>query len=110
VRYLPSYNAEDVQSLWEDIIAHDLSIDDPFFAQNNPQYNDRIAIAKKEIQRAKKTKVVPLNFNKIAFRKAPYSEQKVLDPIFRFEFRMLNVNHSCCSNCFETRIEMKTTI
>ena len=87
----------------------DLSIDDPYYALNECQYNDRIEAAKKEIKRAKKKSTI-LDFDKIAFRQAPYSEQKILDSIFRFEFRMLNLKHSVCSNCFETRIDMKTTI
>ena len=82
---------------------------DPFFAASESEYNQLVAEAKIVIKRAKEKKN-HLSFDRDVFQKASFTEQKVLDSIFRFESRMLNTQHSVCSSCHEARIDMKTTL
>lgn len=105
---MSTYDADAVQTLWEDAISFDIDFQDPFFATSDADYQNKCMEIKEKVRRAKK-KGCSLNFNRGPFRKAPYSEQKALDPIFRFEYRMFRLEHSICSSCFETRIVMKTT-
>ena len=106
---LKDYDSRVVQTIWEDSTSLDLPLEDPFFAQSNSQYNDLVSAAHDGIKKARK-KLDPLNFNRDLFRRSSYKEQRTLDSIFRFEARMLNLNHSVCSSCFETKIDLKTTI
>ena len=99
---LKDYDSRVVQTIWEDSISLDLSLEDPFFAQSNSQYNDLVTAAHDGIKKARK-KLDPLNFNRDLFRRSSYKEQRTLDSMFRFEARMLNLNHSVCSSCYETR-------
>lgn len=106
---MKDYDAERVQLLWEEAISLDADVQDPYYATDNSNYNERLDLARERICLAKK-KITPISFNKAAFRSASFTEQKVLDSTFRFEVRMLNISHSVCASCFETRIEMTTTV
>lgn len=107
--YLKDYDRDITQDIWEDAISMDISFNDPYYAQNNDDYHDRLASARQAIRCAKRTENEKLIFDKTAFRNAPYAEQKILDATFRFEYRMLNIHHSVCMSCLECRIEQTTT-
>lgn len=105
---LKSYNINKVQTIWEDSIDHDLTLDDPFYSNSHDDYVSRVKKADQLIKRAKKSGP-GIGFNRQSFRKASYREQKILDSSFRFEYRMANIDHSVCASCFESRIGMRTT-
>ena len=84
-------------------------MDDPFNSVSQEDYVFRIKKAETLIKAAKKAGL-GIGFNRESFRKAPHYEQKILESIFRFEYRMANVDHSVCSSCHESSIDMKTTI
>lgn len=62
-------------------------------------------MAQSKITRASKTQSRP-PFNTESFRRAPYHEQVILDSLLRFESRMVSIEHSVCTACFECSIDM----
>ena len=110
------YNPLQVQQIWEDCIELDLDLSgcDPFYAQSSKDYKSAISEAKSMISTAKKKQNASLEandevyrINREAFRAAPYSEQKVLESIMRFESRMMRLHHKVCLSCNECSLNMK---
>ena len=112
--HISDYDALRVQEIWEDSIELDVDIgdDDPFYARSNSAYNASIERAvglidvakRKQHKFAKKDEAYSIN--RETFRSAPFSEQKVLVPIFRFESRMTRVHHEICSACNECSLNL----
>lgn len=103
-------DSELVQKLWEESIENDVVIDDPYFATSNADYQRRVDAAKEAIGNAKKKSTSNYSFERGPFRAAPYTEQKVLDALFRFEARMANASHSVCANCRECSLNIVTSV
>lgn len=107
---LSKYDSEKVQHLWEDAIELDLKIEDPYYAQNDAQYESMMNAAKEMIKRKKKTLTAKYTFNRAPFRRAPYYEQKVVEQLIRFESRMARIQHSVCPNCMECSLNMSVRL
>lgn len=98
-----------VQRLWEEAIDVDVTVDDPYFATSQDDYERRVYAAESTIAAAQKKRRNPYSFAREAFREAPYSEQKALEQLYRFESRMKEVQHSTCSQCHECSLNVVVT-
>lgn len=103
---LTNYDASEVQEIWENIIELDLDIKDPYYAANDAEYNMIVQSADKAIDEARQVTNSKYSFKRDPFRRAPYSEQKILAELFRFESRMARVGHEVCSICLECSLNM----
>ena len=111
---ISDYDALRVQEIWENSIDLDVDLgnDDPFYAQSNSMYNASIKRADRLLAMAKRKRHCFAEedevyaINREAFRSAPFSEQKVLVPIFRFESRMTKIHHEICSACNECSLNL----
>ena len=107
---LKDYDAVSVQQMWEDSIELDLKFPDPWTSHTNKEYIDRLSHGSKVISMERRKKSSSkYHFNRLAFQRAPYHEQKMLDQTFRFESRMTKVTHSVCSNCHECSLGLTVT-
>ena len=107
---LIDYDSRQVQQLWEDCIELDICIDDPYEARTNNEYKSRTSAVIRAVAHGKRNKLRPsYAFDREAFRKAPYLEQKVLAEIYRFEYRMMNIHHSTCSECLECSMNISVS-
>jgi hypothetical protein len=100
------YDAEDVQKIWEETIELDLDVADPYRAKSNAEYGYLMSAATKAIALARRNTKSTYSFKREPFRRAPYSEQKVVAELFRFESRMAQVHHGVCSVCHECSINI----
>ena len=113
---LRDYDPLLVQKIWEDSIELDVDLkdSDPFTAQSTADYKNAIDKASKTISSARRKRNAEFDkdnrytINRESFRTAPYSEQKVLDPLMRFESRMMHTRHHVCSSCNECSLTMST--
>ena len=111
---ISDYDALRVQEIWENSIDLDVDLgnDDPFYAQSNSMYNASIKRADRLLGMAKRKRHCfaeedeVYSINREAFRSAPFSEQKVLVPKFRFESRMTKIHHEICSACNECSLNL----
>ena len=104
---LKEYDVELVQELWEDCIMMDIPFMDPFQALSNDHYKDMIKELKSSIAAWTQQGRCKGSLHRESFRKLPYSEQKVLDELLRFEVRMMNVRHRTCQRCNCCSLVMK---
>lgn len=107
---LTDYDPVQVQEIWEDSIELNVDISDPYFASTNAEYKHMVATALKAIARAKNNNDRSgYTFCREPFRQAPFTEQKVLEHLFRFEERMLNTHHKICSECQQCSLSLSVT-
>ena len=103
------YCAESVQSLWERSIENDSCFFDPFIATCDSDYRERYHNSVKALKDAERQRHgFKYSFDKGLFRSTPFSEQKILDPLLRFESRMAKITHSFCMTCRECSISLQT--
>ena len=108
--HVTDYNQDDVQSIWESSIELDLNIDDPYYAKSNDEYSILKQTAQRAITRKRKSLKSTYSFKREPFRLAPYSEQKIVAELFRFESRMANIQHKICSKCKECSLNMAVRV
>ena len=106
---LSCYRADDVQTLWEQSIEADSSFSDPFVASSEAAYRECYYTSVKAIAAADgKNNGTKIHLNRNPFRQASFAEQKILDPMLRFESRMAKITHSWCNTCYECSLSVTT--